>query len=146
MAHFKTKVEISQPVERVYDAFMDSAQSPQWRNGLQSVEIVSGELGKPGSKQRLTFARNGRETTLDETIIDVVKNEACYFRSDHGVMYSLTNIVFREREGKTRVSSAVYAYGNGRLWGLLVPFMKGRLRRRQQADLTRFKTLLEISR
>ena len=143
MTHFRTRVEIKQPVERVYDAFMDQSQRPRWRKGLQSVELVSGKLGEPGSKQKLTFADTGRDLVLDETIIDVVANEACYFRLDHASMYSLTNVVFRERDGKTRVSSAVHVHGNGLLWRFLVPLMKGSFRRRQQADLKRFKALLE---
>jgi uncharacterized protein YndB with AHSA1/START domain len=143
MTHFKARVEIRQPVERVYSAFMDRALQPRWRSGLRSVENLSGDRGKPGSRQRLTFLHRGQETTLDETVIDVVENEACYFRLDHASMYSLTNIVFSERNGKTRVSSAVQVYGNGLPWRLLVPIMKGSLRRRQKANLNRFKALLE---
>jgi uncharacterized membrane protein len=145
MTLFKTKVDIKRPVEQVYAAFVDWAQAICWRGGLTSVKIVNGKHGKHGSKHRLTFNRNGREITFDETVIDMVENEACYFRADHERMYSLANVIFRESDGKTHVTSSVHAHGYGLLWRFLVPFMKGNLRRRQQADFMRFKAHLEKS-
>ena len=145
MTKFRNNIEIKRPVEQVYAAFVDWAQASRWRDGLTTVEIVSGKFGKPGSKQRLTFNRNGQEITFEETVIDMVENEACYFRTDHERMYCLSNVIFRERDGNTRVTSSVHAHGYGMLWRFLVPFMKGNLRRRQQADLVRFKTHLEKS-
>ncbi len=143
MIHFKANLEIRQPLERVFAAFMDRAQWPRWRSGLRSVKTLEGDLGKPGSKQRLIFLHKGQEMAVDETVIDAVENEACYFRLDYASMYSLTNVVFSERAGKTRVSSAVQVYGSGLRGRLLVAFLKGSLRRHQKADLVRFKALLE---
>lgn len=145
MIKFKTNIDIKRPVEQVYAAFVDWAQAPRWRDGLTTVEIVSGKSGRSGSKQRLIFNRKGREITFEETMIDMVENEACYFRADHERMYSLTNVIFLERDGSTRVISSVQAHGYGMLWRLIVRFMKSSLRRRQQGDFVRFKAHLEKS-
>lgn len=145
MIKFKTNIDIKRPVEQVYAAFVDWAQAPRWRDGLTTVEIVSGKSGRPGSKQRLTFNRNGQEISFEETVIDMVENEACYFRADHERMYCLSNVIFLERDGSTRVISSVHAHGYGMLWRVIVLFMKGSLRRRQQTDFFRLKTHLEKS-
>jgi uncharacterized membrane protein len=145
MTRFNIKIEIKRPVEQVYAAFVDWAQAPFWRSGLTTVELVGGEHGKLGNKQRLTCIRNGQKFTFDETVIDMVLNEVCYFRTDHERLYCLSNVIFRECGGNTRLTSSVHTHGYGMLWRFLVPFMKGNLRRRQQADLVRFKTHLEKS-
>jgi uncharacterized protein YndB with AHSA1/START domain len=145
MTRFNIKIEINCPIEQVYAAFVDWAHAPLWRRGITAVEFDGGVHGKLGSKRRFTCLKNGREITFDETVFDMVVNEACYFRTDHERMYCLANVLFRERDGGTRMTSSVHAYGRGMFWRLVVPFMKGNLRRRQQADFELFKAYLEKS-
>jgi len=145
MTRFNIKIEINSPIEQVYAAFVDWVRAPLWRRGLTGVKLVSGVHGRPGSKQRFKCIRNGNPATFDEIITDLVVNEACYFRTDHERMYCLANVLFRERDGGTRMTSSVHAYGRGMFWRLVVPFMKGNLRRRQQADFELFKAYLEKS-
>ena len=99
MTQFNTKIEINSPIEQVYAAFVDWERAPLWRRGLTGVKLVSGVHGRPGSKQRFKCIRNGNPATFDEIIIDLVVNEACYFRTDHECIYYLTNVIFCECNG-----------------------------------------------
>ena len=146
MTQFNTKIEINSPIEQVYAAFVDWERAPLWRRGLTGVKLVGGVHGRPGSKQHFTCIKNGNPSTFDETIIDMVVNEACYFRTDHECIYYLANVIFCECDGGTRITCSVHIHGRRIFWHIVVLFMKGNLRRRQQADFVRFKTYLEKSR
>jgi len=56
--------------DRAFEMFEDSDHYAEWQDGFQSMELVSGAFGTPGSTYKIMFDMNGRVMELDETLIE----------------------------------------------------------------------------
>ncbi len=65
---FGCQIEIEKPIDRVVELFDDIDNLKQWQGGFIGHEMISGELGKVGSKSRLIYKAAKGEIDLVETI------------------------------------------------------------------------------
>ncbi len=65
---YTSEIIIKAPVEKVVQLFVDPDKMKFWQPELISIEHISGEPGKPGSKNLLYFKKGRRKAALIETI------------------------------------------------------------------------------
>ena len=61
---------INKPVNEVVELFDNEENMFKWMEGLQSVELLSGEKGKKGAKSKMKFITGKRELEMVETILE----------------------------------------------------------------------------
>lgn len=137
------EVEIAKPLREVYAAFNDPDNMPRWLTGLQRTEQISGEPGQVGSVSKQIYLERGRIVEMVETI---TAHEAERFFEGNlegpGVNGQL-RVEFIDRGERTGVRFASDMKGTGFFSRLMMPLMKGTIRKRQAGDLDRFKELVE---
>ena len=143
MTHISTTVLINRPLGDVYSCFMDKDKLDRWLTGFKSVETILGEPLTVGSKHRMVFSERGKEVEMVETVTSIKENEEFAFLLDHDCMSSENRVTFREVGGGTEITSTSSFQGKGLLWRLMMPLLKGSVRRRQQGDFEKLKRLIE---
>lgn len=84
--NYTCDIEIELPREKVVELFDSPEQQPKWQRGLQSVELKSGERGKPGAISELVFLHKGRQMGMRETVL---RNE---LPDSFAVLYEAKNV------------------------------------------------------
>lgn len=52
---YTCEIEINKPVDEAVKMFLNQDNLYKWMDGLQSLETIEGEPGKPGTKTKLVF-------------------------------------------------------------------------------------------
>jgi hypothetical protein len=143
MPTIEITVEIAQPRATVAQAFLDPGNAVYWTNDLDRFEIVSGTPGDVGSVAHLHYARNGRRYVLEDILEETVRDR--YFRSrvTGGGMEAVVETWLREKSGGTVVAIRWSGSGTTILMRLLLPLLRGALRRQIRRELDVFKALVE---
>lgn len=70
MRKMDVTVTVNKPVKEVWD-YMDNPDNlPKWIDNFVRYEHVSGERGAEGSKGLHYYLENGREFTMEETVVE----------------------------------------------------------------------------
>ena len=67
---YSNEITIKRPLDQVVALFDNSENLKEWMTGLQSLEHLSGEPGKPGAKSKLVFKRGKGLMEMTETITE----------------------------------------------------------------------------
>jgi len=140
---FQCEVRIEKPVREVYRAFNDPDDLPRWITGLQRTEPISGKPGEVGSRTRQVYLERGRTVELIETITahEPEKHFAGTIEAP-GVNMAL-EVDFVDEGDATLVRMRSDPKSKGFAMSLMMPFLKGTIRKRQEGDLKRFKQMVE---
>lgn len=140
---FEYEIEIDKPLDEVYAAWQRPENLPRWLTGLQRTEPISGEPGEVGSKTRQIYLERGRTVEMIETItaIDPKKHQAGTLEA--GAMKATLHVDFIDKGASTVVRFCSRFEPQSLMMRLMLPFMKGQIRRRQCGDLERFGELVE---
>jgi len=65
---YKNEVVINAPRETVVALFDDPAQMKEWQPGFVSMELIEGDQGQVGAKQKLHYKMGKRDIEMIETI------------------------------------------------------------------------------
>jgi len=137
------EVEIGRPVAEVYRQFADPDNLPRWIAGLQKLETISGTPGEVGSVTRHTYLEKGRIVELVETVT-AIEPEKHFGGHLEGQGVSVNIFVdFVDKGERTLMRFRSDFRSQGLMMRLMLPFMKGAVRKRQEGDLRRFKELVE---
>jgi uncharacterized protein YndB with AHSA1/START domain len=136
-------LEIDAPVERTFAVLKDPEQLPFWIAGFRKIEYLRGEENQPGSYYRITLVEDNRELIMTEHLTDLIENEHFAAEFETEMMTSKSDYWFEPTERGTRVTSNSEFAGNGPFWRSVLWFSKADIKARQQADLDRFKVLVE---
>lgn len=146
MAGFDSKIAIDKPIHHVYTAFLDQQRMKEWLTGFQSIELLRGTINAVGSRYKLTMQENGHVICLYQEIIVNNENEEFSFTMEHEAMTSHSRVRFIPLNNhSTQLWLTVTIQGKGRLWKFIIPTMVPLLQKRQEADLQKFKNMLESS-
>ncbi|MGB2959464.1 MAG: SRPBCC family protein [Bacteroidota bacterium] len=145
MPTIETTVEIVQPPEIVAEAFLDPANAVHWTTDLERLEVISGNPGEVGSAAHLHYAQKGRPHVLVDVLEETVPNQ--YFRSrvEGGGLKAHVETWLRRRNDRTEVTIRWRGSGTRLVTRLLLPLLRGAIRRRTQSDLATFKKLVETN-
>jgi uncharacterized membrane protein len=139
----KVTVTVGAPVEKVWDIFMNPDHLKHWLPGFVSIEHLDGPTGKKGSKSRMKFIERGKELEVIEKVLFVHPMKQYSFEMQHGTMSTLTDVRFISIGQVTEIIQAVQLTPKGLIMKLIMPLMKGEMKRRMTNDLKNLREFIE---
>lgn len=144
MAYITTvTVTIDRPVELVYDALMNPDNLKHWLTGFISLSPLSGTPGEPGSTSLMKVKEGGKEMEVTERILQVHPLQQYTFRIEHASFESETDIRFLPKGNSTDMMQSVQFTPKGFMIKLMMPMIKGAMKKRMEGELMRFKQFVE---
>lgn len=142
----KFEQEIDASRDTVWAAFDNPDNMPRWQRNLESFKHLSGDAGQPGAVLELTFDEKGRKIVLRETITERRQPDflAGIYESPMGKTLIVNHFEAID-DNRTRWT----AWCNFTFRGLMKVaslFVFGRIRDRTEADMERFKLMVETDR
>ncbi len=109
------EILVDKSVEEAWAVHQDESKYNQWLKGFQSIDLVSGEKGKVGSKYKVKVKPSPTEPefVMIETISSIKENDhiSLSFDSDMSVFEQKTS--FTKEGNKTKVKTESEVLGKG---------------------------------
>ena len=90
----KVTITINQPVEKVWEIFMNPDNLKYWLTGFVSAEHIQGKYWKTGSVSKLKFMERGKVMEVTETVLTAKPNQQYAFKMKHKTFETETDIRF----------------------------------------------------
>ena len=139
----KYEAEIQASREFVWATFNNPDNLSRWQPTLESLTYQAGEPGQPGAVAELVYNENGKLITTTETVVERRKPHFMAGTYDNARATSLIVNHFEEIDGNT---TRFISYTNMNFKGVMKImsfFVAKSIRARAEADLDRFKLLVE---
>lgn len=139
----KFAIVIDASLDSVWAAFDNPGNMPRWQQNLESFLHVSGEPGQPGAVSELTFDEKGRKVVLTETITERRKPDFLAGTYDSPMGKTLIVNHFEAVDEKTTRWTAWCNFNFRGIMKIMSLFVIGSIRKRTEADMERFKLMVE---
>lgn len=139
----KVNVTVNAPVEKVWDIFMNPDYLKHWLSGFVSIEHLSGSIGKQGSTSKMKFMERGKELEVTEKVLFNNPMQQYSFEMQHETLNTLTDVRFVSIGQVTEIIQAVQFSPKGIFMKLMMPLMKGTMKKRMSNDLKNLKEFIE---
>jgi len=139
----KFEVVIDASLPEVWAAFDNADNMRRWHPTLESYTHQSGEPGQPGAVAELIYDENGRKVVMTET---VTERRAPHFLAGTYETQWGTTLIVNHFEALDDMTSKWQSWCNFSIKGFMKfmsLFLAKSIRRRTQADMDRFKLLVE---
>ena len=139
----KVTVTIQWPAEKVWELFMNPDNLQYWLTGFVSAEHLSGNIRETGSVSKLKFMERGKLMEVTETVLMAQPNQqyACVMK--HKTFEAETDVRFISFGQRTEMIQTVQFYPKVFFMKLLMPIVKGAMKKRSANELFRFKKFAE---
>ncbi len=146
MSHTEIQRTIAAPADKVFAAVADVRQFSRAVENIERVEFVSDTRTGLGTRFRETRIMRGREATVELEITEFAAPERVRFLSEAGgVKWDTVFTVAAARDGNTRLTLVMEATPLTFAARLMVPLMKGMVRKAIAADMDAVKAYCEGS-
>lgn len=140
----KTVIDIRQPVSVVFKELVNPATMPKWIDGFVKLEQVKGRRPRRGSISTQVHKDAKGRMELKEEILLFERNKKFEIRLSHKNMDTKQSYEFlNQGKSMTRVILTTQTRLIPAFIGIFSIFMKGGMKRQQDANLMRFKKLME---
>ena len=139
----KTSIFINEPVEKVWEIFMDPGNLQHWLTGFVSVTPLTGEPGKAGSTSNMKFIERGKEMNFIETVRQVNQMQQYSFRMEHTTFATENDIRFISFVNRTELVQTVELFPKVFFMKLVTRFMKGAMKKQMGKELLKLKIFIE---
>ena len=142
----KYETVIDADLASVWAAFDNPDNMQRWQQNLESFNHISGERGQPGAVSELVYDEKGKKVVLREEITE--RREPNFLAGFYESPMGKTVIVnhFEEAgEDSTRWTSWCNFTFQG-FMKIMSIFISGIIRKRTEADMARFKLMVETDR
>lgn len=141
--HYKTEVTVNVPVQKVFTGFTDAGKMSQWIPGFERIEYLGGIMMGQGTRLRLVFNNNGKQTTAIQEINKIRWNKLIEYTLNEKRITVSTTVKFFPDDGSTIVITENEAHGKGFFWGTFLPFMKPAISAKARESQEMFKAAME---
>jgi len=139
----RVTVTVNAPVEKVWDIFMNPDHLKHWLPGFVSIEPLDGPVGKKGSTSRMKFMERGKVLEVIEKVLFVDPLHQYSFEMQQGSMVILTDVRFISIGQVTEIIQAVQFSPGALFLKLMMPLMKGVMKKKMTSDLQKLKEFIE---
>lgn len=139
----KVNVTVNAPVEKVWDIFINPDYLKHWLSGFVSIEHLDGSIGKKGSTSKMKFMERGKELEAIEKVLFNNLRQQYSFEMQHETLKTLTDVRFVSIGQVTEIIQAVQFAPKGIFMKLMMPLMKGTMKKRMSNDLKNLKEFIE---
>jgi uncharacterized protein YndB with AHSA1/START domain len=146
MMKLKYETVIDASLDTVWAAFDNPDNMTRWQHNLESFTHVSGEAGQPGAVSELVFDEKGRKVVFKETITE--RRQPDFLAGTYESPMGKT-LVVNHFEAVDENSTRWTAWCNFTFRGVMKVvslFVAGTIRKRTEADMQRFKLMVETDR
>jgi len=109
------EITVDKPIEEVWAIHQDETKYDQWLVGFKSIDLISGEASKVGSKYKIIVNPGDGQPDFEmiETIKSIKPNDHITLNFDSDMMFFDQTTSFKELNGKTtlKTDSEVKAKG-----------------------------------
>ncbi|MDH4048867.1 MAG: SRPBCC family protein [Gammaproteobacteria bacterium] len=139
----KFEITIDASLDKVWAAFDNPDNMKKWQPSLDSFTPVSGIPGQPDAVSELVYRENGRKIIMTETITERRKPDflAGIYETEFG-----KTLVVNRFESIDDNTTRWQSWCNFKFRGVMrffCLFLAGSIRKRTEADMGRFKLLVE---
>lgn len=140
----KTVIDIRRPVSEVFKELVNPDNMPKWIDGFVKLEKVKGRRPRRGSISNQIHKDAKGRMELKEEVLLFERNKKFEIRLSHKNMDTKQSYEFLS-QGKsiTRVILTTQTRLIPAFIAIFSVFMKGGMQRQQEANLMRFKKLME---
>lgn len=139
----KAAITINRPVEKVWELFMDPGNLQYWLTEFISAEHLSGKIGETGSVSKLKFMERGKVMEVTETVLIAKPNQHYSFMMKQTSFEAETDVRFISFGPRTEMIQTVQLSPKGLFMKLLMPLVKGAMKKRMANELLSFKNFVE---
>jgi uncharacterized membrane protein len=136
-------VTINAPVSKVWQKFMDPDSLKYWLSGFISIQHLSGEPGKSGSKSKMIFLERKKEMTVHEEVVKVIEGTEYAFKIVHPSLFIYNHVYLSANNGQTILRQETEMHPQQFMLKIIMPLMKGSMKQRTLKDLQRFRKFIE---
>ncbi len=138
-----SEIVIRRAVQDVADYAADPTNAPAWYANIKSVEWKTTPIVRVGAQIAFVAEFLGRRLAYTYEIVEHVLGERLVMRTAEGPFPMETTYTWAATpEGHTRMTLSNRGMPQG-FSKLVAPFMSGAIRRANQKDLAKLKTILE---
>ena len=134
---------MDKPVATVVEAFLNPENMLHYTKGLEKYEIISGGPDIPGSEMLLYFREKGRMHTMTDILESCDPGKEYVSRVSGEAIEARVKINFEAVDDGTDMQLQWSGKGKIIILKLLLPILKGKIRRDAQAEFARFGKLVE---
>lgn len=139
----KVTITINKPVEKVWELFMNPDILKHWLTGFVSTEHISGNVGETGSVSKLKFMERGKLVEVTETVVSATPNQQYTFEMDHNDFHAKTDIRLVSFSSRTEFIQTVQFFPKGFIMKLMMPIIKGAMKKQMTNELLNLKNFIE---
>ena len=140
---YDCEIIVEKPITESWAVIQDQEKLSEWLIGLQKIEHVSGTPGTVGAVSDVYFKTDGQETTIRETITDIVPNESISMSYGSDFMNMDYNMAMTFINGKTKISTSTTAKGNGMISKSIMALIGSSFKTQEESNLTHLKKTIE---
>ncbi len=140
----KTVIDIRRPISEVFTELVNPDNMPKWIEGFVKIEKVKGKRPRRGSISKQIHKDSKGRMELREEILLYERNKKFEVRLSHKNMDTKQSFEFvSQATAVTRVTLVTQTRLIPAFIAIFSVFMKGSMKRQQEANLMRFKKLME---
>jgi len=109
------KITVNKPLKEAWAVQQDKSKFDQWLAGFKSIDLVSGETGKVGSKYKVVVKPSPEESDFEmiETLVSIKELDHIRLSFDSDMMVFDQTTSFSENSGKTTIKTNSTVKGKG---------------------------------
>ena len=141
--NYSNSIEVNKSPEKAWSVFADESKMAEWMSGFKSINRISGEENKPGSKYELVISEGGEDVVLTEEVTNFIENELYSFKFYNEDVRGTAEIIFTPTSTDTNITSNNTLKGNSFLLNIFIPFFKNNIKSHGQNDYNRLRELID---
>ena len=143
MTKFTINITINQPIDTVVKAFLNPDNITYWTTDLEKFEVIKEEVGKVGSIARLHYSQKGRKYIMEDKMIYCEPGKKYVSEVSGDALLANVETTFHPLGDQTEVKMTWAGKGKIFLLKLILPLLRGKIKKHAIADLEKFKNLVE---
>ena len=141
---FRIKIPLKVSPKDAYNLMCATNTMIKWETNFTGFQPVKGQKRKLGSiGHRIYHEPDGSVTKIKEEITEVKKNQLLAYQLTHDNFMSYITCQFLDQGGQVMMIEDTEVKFRPAILNLIGIFIKGGMRKQREADLMKFKNLLE---
>jgi hypothetical protein len=143
MPTIETSILIKQSPQVIEAAFLNPENAVFWTKDLEHFEVISRPPGPVGSVAHLHYKQGDRSYILVDILEDYVPQKYFKSRVTGGGLTARVETWLQDQNGSTQLKMRWAGKGTTFLMRLLLPFLRGSIKKGMISELETFRDLVE---
>ena len=144
MPVIETSILIKEPPYTIEAALLNPDNAVYWTSDLEQFEVISRTPNLVGSVAHLHYRQGERRYVLEDIMEDYVPGKYFKSRVTGGGLTAQVETWLQEQNGGTEVKMRWAGKGTTFLMRLLLPLIRGSIKKGMAAELEAFRNLVEV--